>query len=183
MFRKINLNLGPIDMTRIKGEPTEKYGPADIKLTHHKILDMSYFIGLHAGKVKFPIMPDVVWYTEIEGTGMVPPHIDPMDTVALNYYIQTGECTTTFYEPLDSAEYATTQQEFDVHDHARTVKAVMNLSDLQAIGKFTAGTGDAYFMRPNVLHSVSAPTETRKFLSYRWTGAAYEQVLASTLVL
>ena len=183
MFQKINLNLGPIDMTHIKGPPAEKYGPEDIKLTHHTILDINYFISIHAGKVKFSIMPDVVWYTEIEGTGMVPPHIDPLDTVALNYYIQTGECTTTFYKPLASAKYATTQQEFDVHDQARTVKAVMNLSELTELGKFTAGAGDAYFMRPDILHSVSAPTQTRKFLSYRWTGATYEQVLAATVIL
>lgn len=183
MFRKINLNLGEIDISRIKGTPTEKYGPATIKLTHHTIRDMSYFIGLHAGKIKFAIMPDVVWYTEIEGTGMVPPHIDPMDTAALNYYIQTGSCTTTFYEPLASAEYATTQQEFNVDDVDRTVKAVMDVSKLLVKGSFTAENNDAYLMRPDLLHSVSEPLATRKFLSYRWTGAAYDQVLNGITIL
>ena len=187
MFQKINLNLGQLDLVRLKGEPMEKYGPKLAKLTNHTIKDFDYFMELHKGKVEFAVMPSCAWYTEIEGTGSINPHIDPLDVLALNYYIQTGNCTTTFYEvPAGSnLNFVTGRQEFDEQDSTRTVKGILDPGLLNVIGEFTAAPGDAYLMRTDILHSVSTPNAVRKFISYRWSGNQYsfDQVLAGITLL
>jgi len=185
-FRKLNYDLGDIDISRLKGDPKEKYGPSHTKLTNYAIKDFDYFMSLHKGKIKFAVMPAVAWYTEIEGTAPVNPHIDPLNAAALNYYIQTGDCTTTFYSEPEGTklEYATSQQEFNEQDLDRTVKGILDPGLLDTIGQFTANTNDAYLMRTDILHSVSTPSTVRKFISYRWNHPySFDQILSGITIL
>jgi hypothetical protein len=185
-FYKLNFKLENIDTLRIKGNLTEKYGPANTKLSHYSIKDFDYFLSLHKNKIKFNIMPAVVWYTEIIGTEEIPPHIDPIDTVALNYYIETANCTTSFYTPLPTAEYKTTGQEFDggTQTDEYTVRAVYDLNNLKFESTFTAQPHEAYLLRPDILHSVSNPNSNRRsFISYRWCTGDFNQILNSIEIL
>ena len=185
-FCKLNYTLKDIDVSRLKGDLAEKYGPKSTKLSHYRIKDFEYFITLHKNKIKFNIMPAVAWYTEIIGTEEIPPHIDPIDTVALNYYIETAECTTSFYTPLLTAEYKTTEQEFDggTQTDEYTVRAVYDLSNLKFEGAFTAQPHEAYLLRPDILHSVTNPNSNRRsFISYRWRTGDFDQILNSIEIL
>jgi len=145
MFYKIPLNLKIVDLERIKGQAIQKYGPKDTKLTHYTIADIEYFKNLHIGKVKFHIMPNSVHYTEIEGTEPIPPHVDPDDSVALNYYIDPVGCTTTFYHiPDHNAKFVTSGQDLNPYDH-RIVKS-MKFHDLVINCAFTAQAGEATYL-------------------------------------
>jgi len=185
-FCKLNYSLGDIDVSRLKGDLAEKYGPKNTKLSHYRINDFEYFINLHRNKIKFNILPMVAWYTEIFGTEEIPPHIDPIDTVALNYYIETAGCTTSFYTPLPTAKYKTTGQEFDggIQTDEYTVRAVYDLNNLKFEGAFTAQPHEAYLLRPDILHSVSNPNSNcRSFISYRWRIGDFNQILNSIEIL
>ncbi len=182
MFYKIPLNLNSVDLERIKGQPIQKYGPSNAKLTHYTIADLEYFKSLHVGKIKFHIMPNSVFYTEIQGTEPIPPHVDPDDSVALNYYIDPVGCTTTFYKMPDyDKKYSTSGQDLNPHDH-RIVKS-MKFDDLVVNCAFVAQAGEAYLLRPDVYHSVTTPVGIRKFISYRWGDIDFETVYKSIQII
>jgi hypothetical protein len=104
MFKKINFKFDNLDIERIKGEQAERYGIPTCHLTHFIIKDFDYFKSLHAGKIKFHIMPSFAFYTTVKGETGLPPHIDTGVTAALNCYIEAGDTTTTFYSKKDNTK-------------------------------------------------------------------------------
>ena len=182
MFYKIPLTLHGIDLERIKGQSIQQYGPKNAKLVHYTISDLEYFKSLHMGKVKFHIMPNSVFYTEIQGTEPIPPHVDPDDSVALNYYLEPAGCVTTFYQmPEQDNTFFTSGQDLNPHDH-RIVKS-MKFDDLVIDCAFTAQAGEAYLLRPDVYHSVTTPVGVRKFISYRWGNHDFKTIHKSIQII
>lgn len=183
MYQKINLHFDSLDASRLKGELLQRYGNTQTKLSNFSLSDWEYFLSLHNGKIKFAIRPHYAYYAEVQGDHYLYPHIDPETTVALNYYINTANSTTTFYKEKVDIEYLKGPEELDEKNSHLIVKAYNDFSKLEEIGSFTAESGEAYLMRVDVLHSVSQPQGVRSMLSWRWHTHSFEEILESITLL
>lgn len=185
MFHKFSLKFQELDIGRLKGDLVEQYGNKETNVTlyHYSIKDWTYFYGIHKGKIKFNIMPSTVLWTEISGESDLTPHVDPLVTVALNYYIDPKGCTTSFWKTKQDTIYDTTRQQLDEENENQTVLVVKDYNQLEELGSFIAESESAYLIRTDMLHSVSNPAGSRTFLSYRWIGFDYNQILESIEIL
>ena len=100
----------------------------------------------------------------------IPPHTDIVDKVNINFYIETGEYTTTFYSSRDGGKKLTYADHGDGH--------VYNIDDLKPIDSFVANSGDVYILNGKVIHGVSSVNHLpRKFLQVSTNVLDYEQVI------
>ena len=173
MFKKINFKFDNLDIERIKGEQAERYGIPTCYLTHFSIKDFDYFKSLHAGKIKFHIMPSFAFYTTIKGETGLPPHIDTGTSIALNCNIEAGNTTTTFYSKGDNAEMQQVDGELENTDLQVPIIGSLDFKNLDVIGEFKANDGDSYLIRVDMLHGVTAPVGVRSMISYRWYDKIY----------
>ena len=173
MFKKIDFTFENLDIARLKGEQAEKYGLPTCYLTHFMIKDFDYFRSLHAGKIKFNIMPRFAYYTEIQGTSGLPPHTDTGAMCALNCYIQAGDTTTTFYAKNDKTKMYAVDGEIDWKDLHVPITGTLDFKNLDVIGEFKANDNESYLIRVDLLHSVTAPVGVRSMISYRWYDKSY----------
>lgn len=182
MFNKINFKFDNLDIERIKGEQAERYGIPTCHLTHFMIKDFDYFKSLHAGKIKFHIMPSFAYYTLVEGITGLPPHIDNGTTAALNCYIEAGNTTTTFYAKNDKTKmYQVNGELFDDGEKkTHPITGTVDIKNLDIVGEFTANDGDSYLIRVDMLHGITAPQGVRSMISYRWyDNYSFQEILDS----
>jgi len=100
----------------------------------------------------------------------VPPHTDIVDKVNINFYIETGNYTTTFYTSRDGSTRLTYADHGDGH--------VYNPDDLRAIDSFVACPGDVYILNGKVIHGVDSVDHLpRRFLQVSTNVLDYDQVL------
>lgn len=102
----------------------------------------------------------------------VPPHTDIVDKVSVNFYIETGDYQTTFYNSKDGSSKLTYADHGDGH--------VYNINELEEIDSFVANPGDVYLLNGKVIHGVNSTNENklpRKFLQISTNELEYEQVL------
>jgi hypothetical protein len=100
----------------------------------------------------------------------VPPHTDIVDKVNINFYIETGDYTTTFYTSRDGGTRLTYADHGDGH--------VYNLDDLKPIDSFVAQPGDVYMLNGKVIHGVDADNrQPRKFIQVSTNVLDYEHVV------
>ena len=100
----------------------------------------------------------------------VPPHTDIVDKVNINFYIETGDYTTTFYTSRDGSTRLTYADHGDGH--------VYNPDDLKPIDSFVAQPGDVYMLNGKVIHGVDADNrQPRKFIQVSTNVLDYEQVV------
>lgn len=100
----------------------------------------------------------------------VPPHTDIVDKVNINFYIETGNYTTTFYTSRDGSTQLTYADHGDGH--------VYNPDDLTPMDSFVAQPGDVYILNGKVIHGVdSVDCLPRRFLQVSTNVLEYNQVL------
>jgi hypothetical protein len=100
----------------------------------------------------------------------VPPHTDIVDKVNINFYIETGNYTTTFYTSQDGSKRLTYADHGDGH--------VYNLDDLTPTDSFVAQPGDVYMLNGKVIHGVDSTDRLpRKFIQVSTNVLDYEQVV------
>lgn len=100
----------------------------------------------------------------------VPPHTDIVDKVNINFYIETGDYTTTFYTSRNGSTRLTYADHGDGH--------VYNLDDLAPIDSFVAEPGDVYILNGKVIHGVNSDNQLpRRFLQVSTNVLDYDQVL------
>lgn len=184
MFQKINLNFDDLELSKIKGELQQRWGPSKAKYTVYTFADWEYFYSLHHGKINFGIRPHYAYYAEVTGDSYLWPHIDPATTCKLNYYVQTGNCTTTFYKEKDNVNLLDGPEETDAEKNSQfIVKASNDFENLDEIGSFLALPGEAYLIRVDLLHSVSQPQGVRNMISWVWHTHTFEEILESIQIL
>jgi hypothetical protein len=85
-------------------------------------------------------------YSLMTANGTVSPHIDSDVTVGINFYIETGDCLTTFYKKSkNSSSYkidVQTDGEFYLED------------GLEVVAEFKAENNDIYLLDLKKIHSV-----------------------------
>ena len=186
MFSKINFKLEDINLDRLKGESFEQYRSYSSTLTSYKILDLDYFISLHKNKIKLQIIPSGVFLIEISGEGDVWPHIDPITTVTLNYYIFPENATTIFYkEKSKNSSYFASNQEIKNSTQTENVGAVAyEFDQVEEYCSFTAQPDEAYLISTSTIHSVKRSNHsTRKFIAYKWSEYSFDEIKDSIIIL
>lgn len=107
-------------------------------------------------------------FVNIEAT--VPPHTDIVDQVNINFYIETGDYRTTFYQSTNNSARFTYADHGDGHAY--------RMEDLEPMASFIAQPGDVYVLNGKVIHGVSSETPTpRKFLQVSSRDLEYDQVV------
>lgn len=165
MFKKLELPLTDLDLTRLKGPLTGQYGPTFFE---YSIADKAYLKNIITSRIKFHIVPKTVLVTTITSPGAFA-HTDRWRT-ALNYYFDAGQDTTYFYREknLDSGSAV---REIKIYDH----------DNLEVLGTFTANQGESYLLDTHTIHSVSVDQSrgSRTMLRFTWEHDSFTTVLDS----
>ena len=162
-FNKINLNLKSFDIELFKSDILQKEFKYEnnVYMRFYRLSNMDLFKQLHPESI-FKIQPQLIRYGEIEGCGMVRPHTDPKNSVVLNYYVDSGDCTTYFFNL--KSEHVISQDKSDT-----VYTSIYREEDLEQAGEFTAKNREAYLLNVSKIHSVySSGNGIRKFISYTW---------------
>lgn len=98
-----------------------------------------------------------VWYLEVSGseddTTMVPPHIDDFRVCTINYYINTNDETTFFYEYKSGI--------------------------MEEIESFSAKMNQFWVLNTTIPHSVKlVPNKTRKMIGASFIETPFEKVIS-----
>jgi len=120
----------------------------------------------------FNILPDGIFYCEITGSGLVAPHRDKMDSVAMNLYLNTDNATTIYYT------------ENTVVEDSYSIKAVRpytpNVATLTEVERFTAEPNDLYLLDVNEIHGIEKSSDqARSMISFRWKKHSFNDILNS----
>lgn len=128
----------------------------------YKVNDVDKFMDLLKPNI-FTIMPEI-FYSEFTGSGLVTPHIDKGTTVALNFYIETDNSTTIFYEGLVPGK-------------------LYYENNVKEIGQFIAQPFDCYLLDVSKIHGVQKTTDkTRSMFSFRWDDYSFQTIVDSLRV-
>ena len=82
----------------------------------------------------------------LEANSYILPHSDSGPTAVINFYIETNNCATQFYEIKDDAKPYQIDNQTDGH--------VYDLNDLIETDSFIAEPGDIYILDVSKVHSV-----------------------------
>jgi len=191
-FQKINFKLPPIDMNRIitntvvESYATQYLIDKNISPTFHsyEIKDMEYFTEIYSQKIKFNIQPDFINYTRITEDGATP-HVDKVKSV-INYYIDSGNCVTTFWEPKDInfVPPGLRQLRKDGQWHESEV-LVYDISQLHFACCFRALPNQAYALSTKDIHSVFKPKHdtVRTFFRFMWFDLTIDELLNNIILV
>lgn len=181
-FRKIPLDLSVVDMNLIRGGQLQE-GYGDTFHSYH-IRDREYFSELCAARIRFKIPPDGVNYTEITDHGAAP-HRDEAKS-ALNYYINTADAVTAFWEPKDPDYHGDVIARLDTDGRLRKSTAVSyDEKKLKIAGSFFARPHTAYLLRISAIHSVKKinPYNQRQFFRWLWRDLEFEDLIDNIEIL
>ena len=181
-FRKIPLDLSMVDMNLIRGGQLQE-GYGDTFHSYH-ISDIEYFREFCAARIRFKIPPDGVNYTEITDHGTVP-HRDESKS-ALNYYVNTADAVTAFWEPKDPDYHGDVIARLDTDGRLRKSTAVSyDEKKLKIAGCFFARPHTAYLLRTSAIHSVKKinPYNQRHLFRWLWRDLEFQDLLDNIEIL
>jgi hypothetical protein len=173
MYTKLKQDFikeGSVSWDKFKSDNlVTKFVSSDISLEYYALVNLNAFRSQHLKKF-FTIQPTRVLFTEINGTGFLNPHRDHNTNVTLNYYIQSTDDITIFYNDNDNAN--------GFNYGSRTQSNIYNVSELSVSGEFIATTNTAYLLDVSRIHAViKTSILPRKFISYQWKDHTYDEIL------
>jgi hypothetical protein len=131
----------------------------------YTITNYLLFHKLHRKNI-FTIKPSI-YFCEFTGSGLVTPHTDVKDTVALNFYLSSTIDATIFYTPNEGAVTIPNTQSYRV-------------DQVNEVARFSARQFDAYVLDVTKIHAIDKTDDSvRSMISYRWQGPSYEEILNS----
>jgi hypothetical protein len=173
-FQKFDFELKPFEYEQLKGPLVFQYGYPDVIIFLHQINNIELFKSLHYNPIS-SIPPNRVFYSEIVGRGYLQPHTDLGVGCNLNWYFQTDDSSTVFFD-----ETAETQHLSNIKEQGENV---FHLDQLTERCRFSAEKNTAYLLNVSKPHSVHKPKlKIRKFFSYQWLNHDYQTVLDSLLI-
>ena len=107
----------------------------------------------------------------LEANSYILPHSDSGPTAVINFYIETNNCATQFYEIKNNAEPYQIENQTD--------GCVYDLDDLVETGSFIAEPGDVYILDVSKVHSVIPLDNTeinRKAICFSTNSLSFNQV-------
>lgn len=162
MFNKLNLTF-----------PIKDYSGGDLVVSYGKFAKLSYYTVKNSelDVSVFKYKP-AVRYCELIGNGLLRPHIDHKISCCVNYYIESNNCTTTFYKKQKSSIPSVCYGEYTAN--------LYNVEELIELDSFIAKDGECYLLNVSEIHSVTIPKfGVRKFLTFNWFDRSYEEIKES----
>ena len=107
----------------------------------------------------------------LEANSHILPHSDSGPTAVINFYIETNNCKTQFYEIKDNAKPYQIKNQTD--------GCIYNLNDLIEIESFIAQPGDVYILNVSKVHSVIPLDNTeinRKAICFSTDSLSFNEV-------
>ena len=107
----------------------------------------------------------------LEANSFILPHSDSGPTAVINFYIETNNCVTQFYEIKDNAKPYQIGNQTDGY--------VYNLDDLIETESFIARPGDIYILNVSKVHSVIPLDNTeinRKAICFSTNSLSFKEV-------
>ncbi len=162
MFKKLELSIGELKLSKLIGDTW--YCPPGV--VEFEIKDKNYLYDELKKYINFKIQPDYELIGVIKHPGTFP-HKDGWN-VALNYYINTNNEITTFWEK-DNDEYTKTDAAYKFDD------------SLKEIGNFQAMKNDFYLLDTKIIHSVKVEktTDVRFIVRVVWNNNSFNEILNS----
>lgn len=119
----------------------------------------------------FKIPPTIVSYCEFTGPGLVTPHRDQGDRVALNFYLDTDDGITIFYREARVPV---------VDTKLPRLTLTSPVEDLIETDRFSAQRFDCYLLDVSMIHGIQKYTDTpRTMITFRWRNHDYKTILNS----
>ena len=179
-YQNIDLNLGSVDISYLKGEFFEGYGSS---FNSFKIKDIQYVNNLIHDKIEFKIQPDWLNYTEITDYG-ADPHTDHCSAV-LNYYIEANDFTTMFWKLKHQVETVPVLQTRQDGKLIKNKVSGFNMLDITPCTSFRAKSNEAYLINSHQIHSTNRLKKgsPRTMIRWLWENESFENVLESIKIL
>jgi hypothetical protein len=125
----------------------------------------------------FGIEPHLIYYADVPGPGFLEPHRDHGATVVANFYFESLDAVTTFFEPRDSAVKTTNYLGDGMQD-----SNIYKLNELMPVANFQAQDGDSYLLDVSKIHAVYLMKPgRRRFINMQWYGVDIDTVYNSIL--
>jgi hypothetical protein len=162
-YKKLDAGFLPptIDTNEIKDHLLFHYGYA----RYYKISNKDYLKSLSDS---FKISPKRIYLSE--GHGPLLPHIDNGQRSCINYYMHTGNYTTSFWIPRENAKRRKSSRYCANTNSYKEVELRYLHEDLILVDSFIAKDGEAYILNIEQIHSVEGkkPELPRSFIQFQW---------------
>ncbi len=172
-FKKVDLKISAdaIDVFKLKGEHRCSF-PG---IKHFEILDRTYFDSIF--NFNFNILPINIFFVHIHSP--LGPHTDYEQFACLNYYINSSDAKTCFWEPKENAVRVTNDR-YDVSTNTvEKVEQLYKYKDLIMVDSFVANNNDSYFLNISKIHSVEfTKPVARTAIQFQWDNSiSYEELI------
>ena len=165
MFKKIDCELGSLNLEKLKGKLFEDHKT----FVMFDISDWEYLKSILSKRLKFNIDPVKVAVIEIAERGLRP-HTDGYVGCSLNYIIEDTESYTVFWKKIDSTGRIPNLKKTLDGKVTTTETTGYNYRDLEYVTSFKSTVNDMYLIDVSSIHSVEKYKSSvkRKLLSFRW---------------
>lgn len=165
------------DMIKFQGANNFNFLSGEGSIHYSKISNSIDLAKQYFSKRIFGIEPHLIYYAEVEGPGFLEPHVDHGVSVVANFYFESNDAITTFFEPREGAEAVNYESAGLVQD-----SNIYRLNDLVPVANFQAQDGDSYLLDVSKIHAVylTKPGH-RRFINMQWYGVDIDTVYASIL--
>jgi hypothetical protein len=162
------------DLEIFKGKKSFNYVSKTSEIAYHNISNIAVLADKFFTKKLFSIEPHLIYYAEITGPGFLDPHIDHSATTVANFYFDSNDSITTFYETTEQ----TTSKTYDNMKSG----GIFDVNTLTAVESFQAKDGESYILNVSKIHGVSSPKSgTRKFINMQWYGVDFQTICNSII--
>lgn len=173
MFVKLQNKLPTVDWSKFKTNIILDQHYSEVRGAgsyFYKVGNITEFLMLH--RSIFTIFPTSIAFCEFTGSGLVTPHRDKSDCVAMNLYLNTDDATTIFYNEVNADGTYHVVRDYKPY--------TTSLSSLVETGRFVAQTNDLYLLNVTEIHGIQKTTATpRTMLTYRWRNHKFNEILNS----
>ena len=176
LFKKVDLDLvDKVDIQRLKGKFHTSYGkfPNPV-LAYYHIKDEEYLNSLLPDNMPWDSIPPFsVKYVELVCTrpGHLLPHIDHDISTCANFYINTVDSTTYFYQCRQDSQ--------GFIYPGRLTANIFTFDQVERLSSFCANDNELYFLDVSKIHSVETPKSgIRQFISWQWKNTEFDKIIA-----
>ena len=164
-------------MTKFQGANNFNFLSGEGAIHYSKITNSAELAKKYFNKRIFGIEPHLIYYAEVPGPGFLEPHRDHGATVVANFYFESNDAITTFFEPKENAEAVNYEGAAGVQD-----SNIYRVNDLTPVANFQAKDGESYLLDVSKIHAVyMTKPGHRRFINMQWYGVDIDAVYNSIL--
>jgi hypothetical protein len=180
-YRKLNLSLPNINYAENTSHYLMTYGQKKL-LTYYKLneLTANMVVDILPNSLKKHVT-SVDWVFSGTQSPVIMPHIDNGVLTNINFYLETAEATTRFYEPITDG--IPTPISDPNATYGNIGGKIFPWHTVRAVEDFKANPGDCYLLnvsKPHAVIGLAIPTQ-RKFVTVMFEKLDFNSVLTHFL--